>query len=370
MKKFLFLKIHNNSMERVKILGAGPSGLSAAINLASEGYSVDVFEKNNDVGNRVKRNLQGLENWSDEGDVIDELKQMNITPKFDYQPFKDLKITNGDEEWEFSCHKPAFYIVSRGNNENSLDQGLKELALDTGVNIVFGETVPRDEVDVIATGPDPNWKFAVAKGLTFQTEHENMAVALVNNYHAFKGYSYLIVSNGFGCIATVLFEGFKDLNMSFKRTMDTYTGKYDLKIEDPCKFGGYGSYSNKILKMENKILVGETAGFQDLLWGFGIKNAIKSGFLAAKNIIEGNKPKDYYKTAEKYFKPKLNAGVVNRFFWEKLASNNYSFILNQIHGSEDPLRYLHSFHNFNLLQKFIYPFALFYMRYRYPNLKL
>jgi hypothetical protein len=42
-----------------------------------------------------------------------------------------------------------------------------------------------------------------------KTEHENVAVGLVYNYHAFKGYSYLLVSNGFGLIATVLFNDFK-----------------------------------------------------------------------------------------------------------------------------------------------------------------
>ena len=30
------------------------------------------------------------------------------------------------------------------------------------------------------------------------------------------------------------------------------------------------------------------------------------------------------------------ASVVNRFFWEKFASNNYSFMLNKIHNAEDP----------------------------------
>jgi flavin-dependent dehydrogenase len=357
-------------MDRVKILGAGPAGLSAAINLAIEGYSVDVFEKNNDVGTRVNRNLQGLENWSDDMDVIDELRKMKITPKFDYEPFKNLTITNGYEDWDFSCQKPAFYIVNRGSDENSLDQGLKKLALDNGVNIRFGETIPRGDVDIIATGPDPNLKFAVARGLTFKTDHENIAVGIVNNYLAFKGYSYLLVSNGCGCIATVLFEGFEDLNKYFKRTMNVITGNYELKMEDTSKFAGYGSYSNKILKLQNQILIGETAGFQDFLWGFGIKNAVKSGFLAAKTILEGYDYKDYYKYAEKYFKPKLNAGVVNRFFWEKFALSNYTFILNQIHRAEDPLKYLNSFHNFNLLQKLIYPLALFYMRYRYPNLNL
>ncbi len=110
--------------------------------------------------------------------------------------------------------------------------------------------------------------------------------------------------------------------------------------------------------------------FQDLLWGFGIRNAVKSGFIAFKSILDGNECKDYYKVAENYFKPKLNSGIVNRFIWEKLASYNYSIILNRIHNSNDPLKYLNSFHNFTLLQKLTYPFALFYKKYRYPNLKL
>ena len=33
------------SIEKVKIAGAGPAGLTAAINLAKAGYQVDVFEK-------------------------------------------------------------------------------------------------------------------------------------------------------------------------------------------------------------------------------------------------------------------------------------------------------------------------------------
>ena len=78
-------------MENVKILGAGPAGLSAAINLLRNGYNVDVFEKNQDVGSSIKRNIQGLENWSDEQDVIEEnWKKMNIKNEFRY--FSPLKI--------------------------------------------------------------------------------------------------------------------------------------------------------------------------------------------------------------------------------------------------------------------------------------
>ncbi len=338
-------------MKSVKILGAGPAGLSAAINLSQYGYNVDIFEKNLDVGTKSQGNLQGLENWSEDQDVVKEFKKMNIKTNFQCEPFNNLRITNGEENWDFSCKKPAFYILKRGKDEVSFDQGLKKQALDSGVNIRFGETAPISDVDIVATGGDPRFKFAVGKGISFKTEHENVAVGLVNNYHAVKGYSYLLISNGFGCIATVLFGGFQDLNKYFKRTLDEFLTKYDLNQKYPHKFSGYGSFSTKIMKKEDQILIGEMAGFQDLLWGFGIRNAVKSGFIAAKSILEGKECKDYYKTAEKYFKPKLNAGVVNRFIWEKFASNNYSLILNRIHNSKDPLKFLTFVSQFQLLPK-------------------
>ncbi len=357
-------------MEKVKILGAGPAGLSAAINLADEGYNVDVFEKNSDVGYRFKGDLQGLENWSCDDDILKEFKKMNIKANFDFKPFKELTITNTHEKWDFSCRRPAFYLVKRGPHLESLDHGLKEQALDKGVNIIFRETASPQDADIIATGPDHKCKFAVARGLTFKTEHENLAVGLVNNYHAFNGYSYLLISEGYGCIATVLFKGFMDLNTYFHRTLDELSNTFKVNLDEPRKFTSFGSFSKKILKKDNKIRVGESAGFQDFLWGFGIRSAVKSGFIAAKTIAEGKYPEDYYNTVENYFKPRLNAGVVNRFLWEKFADRDYSIIVKQIHRSEDPLKYLHSFHNFNLLQKLIYPFALISLRRRYHNLEL
>lgn len=49
----------------IKILGAGLSGLSAAITLAKAGQPVDVFEVENEVGKRFRGDLEGLENWSE-----------------------------------------------------------------------------------------------------------------------------------------------------------------------------------------------------------------------------------------------------------------------------------------------------------------
>ena len=55
-------------------MGVGLYGLSAAINLAKQGYNVDVFEKRSDCGKRFLGDLEGLEFCSSHVDIITELK--------------------------------------------------------------------------------------------------------------------------------------------------------------------------------------------------------------------------------------------------------------------------------------------------------
>lgn len=355
-------------MDTVKIAGAGPAGLSAAINLAKQGYSAEVFEKNSDVGGRFHGEFQGLENWSDEKDTLLKLKQMKISINFDHYPFKNLSISNGDRKWDFKCNKPAFYLVRRGSIPGSLDNGLKNQALDKGVVIHFKEKLPAEQADIIANGPRRLERFAVARGIVFQTSMNDMVLGLVNDKTAIKGYSYLLVANGYATMSAVLFDGFGNLNSCFQETQKTYQHLVELDIKNPKKIGGMGSFSirNKF-KKNGRLYTGESAGLQDLLWGFGIKQAITSGFLAAKSIVSDE---DYETTARKHFNYKLKASLVNRFLWEKFAMENYSFIVNRIYNSSDHLKYLNYLHKFNILQRIIYPLALRYMRNRYGNLKL
>ncbi|MCE5214331.1 MAG: NAD(P)/FAD-dependent oxidoreductase [Methanobacterium sp.] len=355
-------------MDSVKIAGTGPAGLSAAINLARQGYQVQVFEKNIDVGGRFHGEFQGLENWSDEEDALIQLKKMNICLNFDYHPFKNLSISNGEKIWNFKCNNPAFYLVKRGSVPGSLDNQLKVQAEDNGVIFHFNKYLPDDEADIIATGPVKQGKFAIAQGITFQTEMEDNVICLVNDKAALKGYSYLLVAQGQATMGTVLFCGFNKLNHCFLETKKTYENMLELDIKNPQKIGGIGSFSlHNNFKKNGKLYIGEAAGLQDLLWGFGINKAMKSGYLAARSIIKGE---DYESNALKYFNNKLKASLVNRYLWEKFARNNYSIILNRIYNAPHHCKYLKEMHSFNLLQKIIYPFALRYMKSRYENLSL
>ena len=61
--------------EPVHILGAGLSGLSAAIILSKNGYDVHVHEIRSDSGARFDGDFQGLENWTGSKDFFDEMRE-------------------------------------------------------------------------------------------------------------------------------------------------------------------------------------------------------------------------------------------------------------------------------------------------------
>lgn len=357
-----------NGMKKVQISGAGPAGLSSGINLAKAGYEVDIFEKSSEVGSKFHGDFQGLENWPDNEDVLELFKKMNIDINFKYNPFKELKIVNKSKIWDFKCKRPAFYLVKRGSKEKTLDQALKSQAMDSGVNIYFKETIPENESDIVATGPIKSEICAAAKGITFKTSTPNLAVGLVNNSAAINGYSYLLIADGQGCMATVLFHDFKNANSYFEKTKRIFNNKFNLDLKEVRYMGGIGSFSTRNIFRKGKTLyVGEAAGIQDFLWGFGIKSAVMSGYLAARSIINGE---NYEKSAESYFKGKTRASLVNRYLWERFSFLDYSFIVNRIHGADDSLKFLNYFYNANFIHKMIYPFARGYLQREYKCLRL
>ena len=65
--------------ELIQIGGAGSAGLAAAITLAKAGRRVLVHEMQSEVGNRFDGDFQGLENWSAQQDVLDQLRELGIT---------------------------------------------------------------------------------------------------------------------------------------------------------------------------------------------------------------------------------------------------------------------------------------------------
>jgi len=340
-------------MEEVNILGAGVSGLSAAINLAKVGYEVKVFDAKKESGMRFGGDLQGLENWTTENDVINDIKSMNIKANFDYNGFKKIFISDGKILEEVNFERPVFYLVKRGVMEDSLDQALKHQAQDMGVKIFFNEK-ENHSVKIVATGP--RRVNAIDSGFVFETEMDDIAVGLINQQAAYKGYSYLLINNGYGCFCTVLFDKMSWVNVCLKKTEAIFKNLLDLKVKKRKKVGGIWNFSLTPKLVENeKLFVGEAAGIQDVLWGFGIRHAITSGFLAAKSVSENL---DYEKAFLERYRNQLKAGIVNRFLWERANTRFLKFGLSKVRKVQDPLKKLKKFYNYEYSwQKILYPFA-------------
>ncbi|HUN54654.1 MAG TPA: NAD(P)/FAD-dependent oxidoreductase [Smithella sp.] len=345
----------------LKILGSGPSGLSAAIILAKAGYPVEVYEKNNDAGKKYFGDLQGLENWTSRDDVLDDFKKAGIDINFDYSPVKEITFTDGQKKQKRDFGKPVVYLVKRGCFEGSLDYGLKKQAQKQGVKLHFNSFIPENDADIVATGSLSKNIVAVAKGIIFKTKLPDMAVVILDNEAAYKGYSYLLVTNGYGCMCSMVVKDFSRLNDCFEKTKKIFLDMLGFELIDPMPVGGAGCFTLKNqFRKNNTLFVGEAAGLQDFFAGFGIRSAVISGCLAARSIIEHE---DYGTLARACFDRKQKAGLVIRFLWEKVNRRDYSFILNKVKTKQDIFDFLYSYHNFNFIEKLIYPVAFACMKF-------
>ncbi len=348
-------------MKDIKILGGGISGLTAAINLAKAGYIVDVFEKRSDCGKRFHDDLEGIENWSAKIDVLNELNSMSIKTNFNYNPFKTVCISNGKELIKMTLKRPLFYVVKRGTSKDTLDQGLKNQALDLGVNIHFNSKESKEDMDIISTGPSENKYIGMVKGISFETESDDIAVALLNKTASISGYSYLLISNGYGCICSVnVYMDFNTINKYFKNTYDIFTRLVDFDIKNEKNVGGVGCFLLNPRYVENgRIYTGEAAGFQDMLWGFGMRYAMISGYLAALCIIEN---KNYKRLIKKSISSRLKTSVVNRYLTQKAGNYVYYYIFKQAKTNLDKWEdMLYERFNPSLYSRVLYPFAKRYL---------
>jgi flavin-dependent dehydrogenase len=112
-------------------------------------------------------------------------------------------------------------------------------------------------------------------------------------------------------------------------------------MSEPRRFGGYGAVRmERTARGPTGLLAGEAAGFQDALWGFGLRYAMVSGHLAAASIMSGDAG-SYDQRWQQRFKGLIQSSVVNRFFYERLGDRGYRAFLARLSASEDARAWLH-----------------------------
>jgi len=287
------MKIDNQ--KTIKILGAGISGLSAAITLARKGLKAEIFEKNAHAGGRFKHDFQGLRNFGNENiDPIKEFKNLGIQ----IRPYKKLmKIIR----YSRSCHfelinnKPIYYLVLRGRDKNSMDSQLANMASNQDVSIQYNTTLDMNEADIIATGPSKI--DTIAYGEMYEDANvDDTGHVFLDSEHSPGGYLYVLPGEKEGEVEVLNVTSNPTTTMQKTKILYNQALKNNNILRDLLKGaikkstrGGMGSFTLLNEPYQNKkYYVGEAAGLQDATAGFGIRYAVISGYLAAQSILTGN----------------------------------------------------------------------------------
>ena len=323
----------------IQIAGAGPSGLAAAITLAQAGRRVVVHEAQREVGYRFQGDLQGLENWSMEQDVLEMLRGLGLPTDFATIPCRNgIAFDAWGKSYEIKSTIPLFYLVERGPEPESLDSALLRQALRLGVEVRFNSRLEQVEgAGIIAIGPKA--ADAIAVGYHFDTSMENGFWVICDDELAPKGYSYLLTMNGKGTVKSCMFSGFKQEKLYIKRTVSAFQKMVGLEMQNPRAHGGVGNFHIPPSAYSGRHpRVGEQAGFQDTLWGFGMRLAITSGILAARSLLENKNYDDFWR---QNMRPQLQASVVNRVLYSLLGNRGYRWLLlRQLAGKTDVRHFL------------------------------
>ncbi|HEY0140617.1 MAG TPA: NAD(P)/FAD-dependent oxidoreductase [Thermoanaerobaculia bacterium] len=326
----------------IRIAGAGPSGLSAAIALARAGRSVEVHEAKRDVGVRFIGDLQIIEGSSEREPVPDFLDRLGIERNFYFRPatwarFYDHRgnartITSAD---------PFGYFIHRGAEEGTLDRGLLAQARALGVDVRFNSRLTPENADIVATGPAaPD---GLAKEMTWRTDDRERVDVYFNHHLAPGGYSYLFILDGVATFGCAIVADFKKIDTYFDHSLAAAQKLAHFTIPTETRTGY--SYMNFHLKKEatkgGARWVGEAGGFQDYLFGLGIRYALTSGWLAARSILEETSFDELWR---RELGAKQETSLVNRFLYEAGGNTGLSMFVRQASRAKDFNSYLSGWH--------------------------
>ncbi len=347
--------------EPITVVGAGPAGLACAIALARAGRNVVVREWHRQVGARFHGDFQGLENWSDERDVLDELRAAGVEITFGYDAaFEGTAFDASHHRYQVRSARALYYLVRRGKDHGTLDTALLNQAIAAGAEVHRTDRVEAiSGPAVLAAGP--RRADAIAVGYLFDTDIHDGDWVVFDDRLAPLGYAYLLVHRGRGTVASCMFTGFKRQAEHVGRAIAFFRDHAGLEMRNPRPFGGFANFRLPRTAMQGgHPVVGEQAGFQDALAGFGIRYALRSGLLAARSILDGT---DYATLWRRELLPLLRTGTVNRFIFNTIGARGRKIALSRL-GRGDAGLGLRRLYQPSTLSRLLFPLAR--LRYLAP----
>ena len=297
-----------SSEKEIIVLGAGLSGMVAAIVLAREGRKVRVLESAKGIGGNLTFHpslhatpidIDKVASWT--GLDTDRMFTMGNT----CQTFIGTQV----------FYQKPMYIIERGDRPTSIDAYLFEEAKKLGVEFEFGHHVkdPNElpQGSIIATGYHTSmykaFNMPCGSGEGYNLVAENDDPSLEGNVYGWvapytKDYAYGCVLNGMRYL--LLFSRFslpeKSLDEFRKHLKATLGWEYDnwASIRNhPYPW----TFKRPKLLVDGYILAGSAGNNIDPMGGFGIHGAILSGVIAARAVSDPLKAAEELKQLNKRF---------------------------------------------------------------------
>jgi flavin-dependent dehydrogenase len=274
----------------VKVSGAGISGLSAAITIAHNGKDVQIRDKASSIEEKVIRGINALRNYDSESDILDEYRKLGFTFNGFHPIYKQEIIISPSHYFNIKSEsKPIFYTTPRGTN-NSIDSSLLRQALALDIEVEWNSTFMNP--NIIATGPTFN--HCVGYGEHFIDVQDTSTITILQNAkYAPFGYACIlpyskneatIVLGSFNPSKTSLAKNYQKMMNEVPQFKDFVKGA---SVEHQVR--GYGNFGvpETAINTKKQLLVGEKAGFLEAFRGFGVHNAIMSGYASGLAIVNG-----------------------------------------------------------------------------------
>ncbi len=335
-------------MKQIVIVGAGISGLTAAIILAREGYDVTVLEQKKIIGgtslvasdvsghkvsiaDMTPLSIDGMSRYL--GFSLAVADHSDPVPFYNPLPFLRLRAFGHLIELPMPSNV-QMKMIERGQRQSSLDMYLYRLATDCGVHFSF-DTRMRTRKDfsdlppgsIVATGM---FREAFeALGIPYTRAYGHFAsgpvadgrspfcVAYYHEYtHDYAYYAYYASANNMG--VAVLFQRGKPLSAEAKKWFPK-----QLTEDESLEFSDWhtienivgtptDSLSNPRLFSGNLILTGTLSGMQDPSMVLGVHGALVSGKIAAMAIHDREKATVEFHRMNRWWK---EAYILRRFLW-------------------------------------------------------
>jgi flavin-dependent dehydrogenase len=179
--------------------------------------------------------------------------------------------------------------------------------------------------------------------MTWHTSDAERVEVFFNHHLSPGGYSYFFILDGVATFGCAIVADFKKIDEYFEHSLASAQRAHAFEIPAETRTGY--SYMNFHLKEQatrgKARFVGEAAGFQDYLFGLGIRYALTSGWLAAQSVLQN---RDFDELWRRDLGAKQDTSLVNRFLYEAGGNLGLSIFVRQAARAKDFHRYLAGWH--------------------------